>query len=161
MRTFKDAEGREWKVSVNIATVKRVKSLVEVDLLEAADGKLMYELSEDPIKLVDTIYAICKTQADERGITDEQFGEAMLGDVISDANDALLEELCDFFPGPKRRILRKVLKKVQKVQTRGIEMAEKELDDPMMDKKIEEIMSKAMTKAKKTHGLSSGGKQGK
>jgi lantibiotic modifying enzyme len=39
------------------------------------DGQLLGRLADDPILLANTLYAVCKPQADERGIDDEAFGE--------------------------------------------------------------------------------------
>jgi len=137
MKTFKDNEGRTWTVAVNIATVKRVKTLLRVNLLDAIEGKLIEKLATDPILLCDVIYAVCKPEADETKISDEQFGKAMAGDAIEHATTALLEELVDFFPEAKRLVLRKALGKFQKVESLAIETANKYLDSPEMEKKIE------------------------
>lgn len=140
MKTFKDNEGRTWTVSVNIAAVKRVKSLLNINLLDAIEGKLIEELSSDPVMLCDVIYVICKPKADENKVTDEQFGRAMGGDAIATATTALLEELVDFFPSAKRQVLRKALEKFQMVESLAIETANKYLDSPEMQEKIESAL---------------------
>jgi hypothetical protein len=105
MHTFRDTEGREWLVQVNVAAIKRVRALIGVDLLALVDdgfrnfGKFM----GDPIALVDTLYCLCKPEADAKGISDIQFGEAMAGDVIGSASDAFLAAFTDFFPDPRAR----------------------------------------------------------
>ena len=137
MKTFKDNEGRTWTVAVNIATVKRVKTLLSVNLLDAIEGKLIEKLATDPILLCDVIYVVCKPEADQNNITDEQFGKAMAGDAIEHATVALLEELVDFFPNAKRLVLRKALGKFQMVESMAIETANKYLDSPEMEKRIE------------------------
>jgi len=137
MKTFKDNDGRTWTVAVNIATVKRVKTLLSVNLLDAIEGKLIEELSTDPVLLCDVIYVVCKPEADETKVSDEQFGKAMAGDAIDHATVALLEELVDFFPEAKRLVLRKALTKFQMVESLAIETANKYLDSPEMEKRIE------------------------
>ena len=137
MKTFKDNEGRTWTVSVNIATVKRVKTLLSVNLLDAIEGKLIEKLATDPVLLCDVIYAVCKPEADRNNVTDEQFGQSMGGDAIEHATVALLEELVDFFPEAKRLVLRKALTKFQMVEKLAIETANKYLDSPEMEKRIE------------------------
>ena len=103
MQSFTDTTGRAWCVSVTVATVRRVKQLLNIDLLQVAldEGKLLTRLADDPVFLVDVLYAVCKDQADAAAITDEDFGRAMAGDVIGAATQALLESLADFFPRPQ------------------------------------------------------------
>ncbi len=96
MRTFKDKTGREWTLDVNVSAVKRVRDLLKEDLLDVEN--VVPRLLLDPILLVDVIYCLCKPEADERQVTDEQFGRSMAGETIARAKEALLEDLADFFP---------------------------------------------------------------
>jgi hypothetical protein len=119
MRSFKDTQGRDWPVAVNTATVKRVRDLAGVNLLKIVesgpDGRnLLSDLLDDPVRLVDVLYVVCKPDADARGVTDEQFGGAMSGDAIDAGFTALTEDLADFFPQPRhRQALRSLLTKVR------------------------------------------------
>jgi len=117
MRTFHDNAGRNWAVTLNVATLKRIRALTAIDLINIIsldehrkpNVELLERLSEDPILLVDVLYAACKPEADSQNVTDEQFGAAMAGDAIEHATNALLEELVSFFPDPKRKVLQKIL----------------------------------------------------
>lgn len=117
MKSFNDNTGRPWMIVVNVATIKRVRAICEVDLnsiVELDDkGKpstdLLQKLSTDPVLLVDVLYAVCKPECDQKGVTDEQFGAAMVGDSIEYATSALLEEIINFFPEAKRRAFQKIL----------------------------------------------------
>jgi hypothetical protein len=140
LKTFKDNAGRTWTLAVNIAAMKRVKTLLNVNLMDAVENDLIQKLATDPVLLCDVIYAICKPEADKQNITDEQFGQAMAGDAIEHATVALLEELVDFFPEAKRRVLRKVVEKFKQTEKQANETAEKYLDSPVFDKKIEGIL---------------------
>lgn len=99
MRSFTDNAGRTWTVALNIGAVKRVKGLLSVDLLAMLKGDppLITQLGTDVVLLCDVIFAILKPQADEAGVTDEQFGAALSGDAILSARRAFYEELADFF----------------------------------------------------------------
>ena len=121
MKVFKDNAGRTWTISVNVAAIKRVSSLVGVNLLDAAGGKLIQSLISDPVKLVDVLYALCQPEAVRLGVTDEQFGEAMAGDAIDLATTAMLEDLADFFPQARdrdraKRVLRLINQMTAKTQ---------------------------------------------
>ena len=140
MKTFNDNAGRTWTVAINVECIKRVKTLLSVNLLDAIEGKLIEQLVSDPVLLCDVIYAICKTEADTKEITDEEFGRAMAGDAIDNATTALLEELVDFFPSGKRQVLAKALTKLKTFQTKAVETASKRLDDPKLDQQLEALL---------------------
>lgn len=117
MKSFTDNNGRTWCLTVNVATIKRVRAIAGIDLNAIVemgeDGKpdisLLQRLSSDPVLLVDTLYAVCKPECDARNITDEDFGSAMAGDAIDAATSALLDEIVDFFPAAKRMAFKKIL----------------------------------------------------
>lgn len=103
MQSFADVQGRQWHVDINVAAIKRVKARLKIDLLEAFTGKLLQELSVNPVLLVDLLFVLCEAQAGALGVTDEQFGEAMAGDAIAAATDAFAAALVDFSPSPRAR----------------------------------------------------------
>lgn len=137
MHTFTDRNKTQWEVSVTVDTIKRVRGLLDVDLLEVVGNEaLLPKLIGDPILLCDVIYAVCKPQADEREITDEDFGRAMAGDAIDGATEALLEELTDFFPQPKRRLLRTALQKLKELQRMILQKAEARIESGELEKDL-------------------------
>jgi len=83
--------GRAWNVEINVDAIKRVRGTCGVDLLDASDKQksLLTDLATDPVLLVDVIYVVCKPQADDRGVSDEDFGRAMAGDAIDRARRRL------------------------------------------------------------------------
>jgi hypothetical protein len=136
MKTFNDNAARSWTVQVNVDAIKRVRDLAEVNLLEVVEGKLLERLISDPVLLCDVIYCLCKPEADAKSISDVEFGRAMAGDAIDGATTALLEELVDFFPQAKRRVLAKALAKLQKLQTAALAAVETRLDSPELDRQL-------------------------
>jgi hypothetical protein len=136
MKSFTDNKGRTWTLEVTVATVKRVRALCRVDLNSIVEldknnkpsAELLERLSSDPVLLVDVLYAICKPQADKLGVSDEDFGEAMAGDVIEHATTALLEEVIDFFPEAKRLVMRKILSASRKFSEAARRKLEAELN---------------------------------
>ena len=121
MKTFTDNAGRTWTLTLTIDAAKRVKSLLDVNLLEleAGDPPLLTKLGTDVILLCDAIFALVKPQADAAGVTDEQFAAAMGGDAILAAQTAFYEELVDFF----RKLGRTDLAKAVDAQRRMINLA--------------------------------------
>lgn len=117
MQYVKDRNGRDWEIKITVNTLKRIKAFCNFDLINliAVDEKtgepnvtLLEELANDPILLVDVLYATCKPQADLNNITDEQFGELFAGDEIENAISVLLEEIINFFPDAKKKLWSKV-----------------------------------------------------
>jgi hypothetical protein len=145
MKCFKDNQNRNWTIVVNVATVKRVRSLLDINLLDVvkldANNKpnvdLLEQLASDPILLCDVIYCICKPEADAQKISDEDFGAAMGGDTIEHATTALLEELVDFFPEAKRLVLRKLMNAGEKVKIQMEKALKLELDNPKLERELE------------------------
>lgn len=126
MKTFKDNSDRGWNVAINVESIKRVKTLLGVNLLDVLDegGKLLARLHDDPLFLVDALYCVCKPEADQRQVTDEDFGRAMFGDAILHGAEALLEELADFFPDARRRAaIREVMHKMRATAERLLDHA--------------------------------------
>ncbi|MFO0492814.1 MAG: hypothetical protein ACK51T_10310, partial [bacterium] len=101
MRQFKDNAGRTWTVDINVATLKRVRGLTGVDLMQVIEGTLIEKFIRDPVLLCDVVYAVCKPEADSAKVSDEEFGKAMAGDAIEAATGAVLDELISFCPSPR------------------------------------------------------------
>ena len=149
MRTFTDNAGRTWTIAVNVDAIKRVRGLLNVDLLEILDGKLIEKLYRDPVLLCDVVYAVCKPEADARNVTDEDFGRAMAGDAIEHATRALLEELVGFSPSPRDRAnLRRILETTWNVMDKARDVIEARLATVNAD----EVVAQALA----TSGGSSG-----
>jgi hypothetical protein len=121
MKTFTDTAGRTWTIALTIDAAKRVKSLLDVNLLEleAGDPPLLTRLGTDVILLCDVIFALVKPQADAAGVSDQEFAAALGGDVVLAAQTAFYEELVDFF----RKLGRGDLAKAVDAQRRMIDLA--------------------------------------
>jgi hypothetical protein len=136
MKTFTDNAGRVWTVQVNVDAIRRVRDLAQMNLLEVVEGKLLERLISDPVLLCDVIYSLCKPEADAKSVSDVDFGKAMGGDAIDGATTALLEELVDFFPQAKRRVLSKALAKLWKLETAALAAVETRLDSPELERQM-------------------------
>jgi hypothetical protein len=116
MRAFKDSAGREWTVSINIGSIKRVRDLMKlngesIDLLTPFTGPqpLVNRLFLDLCLLVDVLYCLCRPQAQERKVSDEDFGAAIAGEESKAASEAFFEELISFFQKAGREETAKIL----------------------------------------------------
>jgi hypothetical protein len=136
VHTFVDNAGRTWTVAINVAAIKAVRAALSVDLMETAEGKLLDRLAGDPVLLCDTLYVLCRAEAEAQKVTDEDFGRSLGGDAIDRAAKAFLEELVDFFPSARRHLLAKVLEKMRALEAKVIAAVEARIDDPELEKTI-------------------------
>ena len=156
MKSFTDNLGRTWMLVVNVAAIKRVRALCGVDLNAIVEidkdnnptAELLERLSTDPVLLVDVLYAVCKTECDQKGVSDEDFGAAMAGDAIEQATAALLDEVVDFFPTAKRAALQKILAATRRIEA----LAKKKLESILGSAEFEE---KLVSELERSTGLSS------
>ena len=151
MKTFTDNAGRDWVIEINVASLKRIKGLTGADLIGLAvsmDTSVAEKLASDPILLCDVLYAACKPQADERGVSDEDFGRAMAGDAIESATVALLEDIVGFCPSPRdRAALGRVLSAMRDARDKARDLVDQNLDRMIEGGEIDRIVTNAMTEA--------------
>lgn len=143
MKTFKDNADRIWTVEINVDAIKRVRDLVDLDLLAAAagGGAVIQKLAGDPILLCDVVYVLCKPQAEKLSVSDEEFGRAMAGDAIAEATEAVLEELVRFFPkGQQRDLLAKALRKLDKLEAMVFAATTEKLDSDEMEQEMSQLL---------------------
>ena len=140
MAQFTDNAGHTWIVTLNVDVVKRVRSLCGLDLLDVGS---LTRLAEDPVLLCDVVYAVCKSQADDAEVTDEDFGRAMAGDAIEEATNGLLEELANFFPSRRRELIKKALKKMGPLQEMALQAAEARLESGEIEAQVKAALDAA------------------
>ena len=143
MSTWKDTQGRTWQLGINVNTIKRVRELAGINLLDVFDGHLLNRLAEDPELLVNTLYAVCKPQAEQESVTPEAFAELLVGDAIEEAGAALVQGLIDFFPKDRREVLRRLWAATGKAQTEAMKLVTSKLDGPNIDAMIQAVMQQA------------------
>jgi len=136
MHTFNDTQGRTWSVTINVDAIRRVRGLLDINLLDAVEGKLLERLVSDPVLLCDILFALVKPEADAKNVSDEDFGRALGGDVLDHATTALLEELVDFFPSGKRTVFRKALDKLKALEGMALETATRRLESTELEQQM-------------------------
>lgn len=128
---------RDWRIEINIAAVKDVRATLGVDLLDGG-GEALAAMIDDPVALCDVLYVLCRRQADEASVSDEEFGRGLRGDAIDAAAAAFLEELTDFFPSRRRRLMQAAMEKMEALQDRATERVLEALNDGRLDRALEE-----------------------
>lgn len=114
MKTFRDINGRDWALTIDVNSIERVIDLCGINLLKLFDGKFeqLAALFGDHFKLLDILWALVGRQSTDGATDDERaaiaaerkaFRGAIKGDSLEAAANALVDEVIDFFPDPKRR----------------------------------------------------------
>jgi hypothetical protein len=90
------------------------------------------------------LYALVKDQADQRGITDEDFGRALNEESLAAGFDAMLDGIVDFFQQTRRDLYRKVLSKGRAAMKKRQEQAAAALASPELDEMLEKAIEKQL-----------------
>ena len=144
MRTFRDNAGREWTLSLNVASVKRIRDLANVDVFSGGLQKFLEDMTGNPVMLVDALYALVLPQTEMRGVSGESFAESIAGDVIEEASSAFLEELVDFFPKARRGILKRILETSREVEAEMNRRLETFVESSGYRKRLEKEIESAL-----------------
>jgi hypothetical protein len=99
MKTFNDAAGRTWTISLNLGTAIAVKDALGIDLLqpEQGDPPLLTRLGTDELLLGEVLCCLLAGQFETHKVTDAEVRAAFDGDTLLAAQKAFYEELVGFF----------------------------------------------------------------
>lgn len=145
MASFKDANEYEWIVKLDGPKIDQVRKACGIDLA-AIDGSAAEQLRDDPVLLVNTLWVVCRTQAQSNSITDAKFGEALVGDPIETATEALIDAINDFFPSRRRVMLKTLTAQMRETREAGMADAMETLTDPTLKTRIRTAMKEKATK---------------
>lgn len=143
MKTFTDTQGRVWNLAMDVSALRRVKDLAKVDLMDLANGKLVVELTNDPLMLCDVLYAMVQPEAAAKGIDLAGFCSGMGGDAFDPATEALLAELVDFFPNRRRPLMSAILKKERTLEEMAMTTATARLESGQAEKAMQKALDDA------------------
>ena len=143
MKPFKDAQGRDWELKINVYEAKRASDLLGVNVLQLAEGDppLLTRLHADIIFLVDVLWAFCKPQAESRNVSEQQFAEAMSGDGLFNAHAALMGDLADFFRQVRRPEVAKLIELQRQIVAEGMRLATEKLEKIDVKAAVESTLS--------------------
>ncbi len=112
MKVFRDLDGGEWRISLSIGDVGRVKGVLGVDLLEpmlTVDGQppgpngspppLCALLQTDFLQVLGRLRVVLEPEIEKRCISVEEFGRLLGGDQLHEAQRAFMAEWSDFSRG--------------------------------------------------------------
>jgi hypothetical protein len=149
MKEFKDNEGRPWHVSLTVSSAARVKDLVRVvlppktagepapteavpfDLIDAGEiARTFQVLRSNFSALGETLAAILLPQIIQKGLTKEQFLDALRGESLEQGGLAVEEELVGFFPPRLRGVVTSLAARMTELADEVTKQAEAALRTP-------------------------------
>lgn len=114
MPSFKDAIGREFEAVITLSTAIKLQK-IGINLNKPMDIPDVWNANLEA--LGNSIYLACEQSIKSHGLTDETFVEALSGDAITDATNAVWEAVILFSQPPIRAALRKMWNKGAEVTT--------------------------------------------
>lgn len=135
--SFRDAVGREWSTRFSVAMAMRLKDEARLDVEKIFDkeGSFVNALLSDQYRLIQALEIVTEEQRKRLEVSRKDFLEALDGEVLDEALDALLLGIASSLPKLQRRALIAMVPRiatgldamVSRVETQ-IEKAGKELE---------------------------------
>lgn len=144
MPVFKDNNGKEWHVKVNPVSLSRVEDRLGVDFATDPedDGGPIIRIATDCMFCFRVLWVLCESQANERSVSSEDFGDALVGDALGNAQRALCEAVSDFYPSAERRMaVAKVFDFIHQAESRIVKQAADKIDAMNVDDIVSEVVN--------------------
>ena len=149
MREFRDDQGGKWQVSLTVSSAARVKDLVRVvlppksadepapteavpfDIIDAGEiARTFQVLRSNFSALGETLAALLLPQIIQKGLTQEQFLDALRGESLEQGGLAVEEELVSFFPPRLRGVVTALAARMTELAETVTKQAEAALQTP-------------------------------
>ena len=146
MHAFKDRTGRDWTLDMTCGRAAQIRAVTGVDVTNVTqpEPRCLMQMTEDPYLAMDVIWVLVEPQAQARGVSKAEWLDALTGNEMSEASEALQDEIIFF--SPDRHPRKKVLLAAAEASRRVIDRAAKEQEAAMPQ------MVAAMEEAILTHG---------
>lgn len=128
MQEFTDSKGRVWPIRFTAPKLEAIRKRHGVQLT-SWDAPPFERLAADPELLVNVLWDSVTREA-HPDVEAESFAEALDGDVLGLASEALMEAVTDFFPPSKRSLRRSLLAKAAAIDAEAADLALAKLDEP-------------------------------
>lgn len=96
---FTDSHKHTWSFAFTAHSLRRVREETKYDLTEpfAGEPPLIDRLFQDIFVATDILWSLCQDQAQDIGLTRDEFEQRLDAATLKAARQALLDELADFF----------------------------------------------------------------
>ena len=130
MRTFTDADGKEWGIELTVGPIKRVRDELQgVDLCDLGPTGPLMRCATDFCLLVDILSVLLTPEIKRRNTDAESFAIALRGDALDKAAEALQWAVIDFFPQRQRETMTKAMEKTNQILARKADHAHELMKD--------------------------------
>ena len=149
MKTFTDAAGRTWTLTLNLGTAMTVKAKLDIDLLqpEQGDPPLLTRLGTDEMLLGEVLCCMLEGQFTTHQVTDDDVRSSFDGQTLLAAQKAFYEELIDFFRSRGRNDRAKAVAKQMAMIDAAVTAIETRIDGLNVEETIRGAMSGASPEA--------------
>jgi len=120
MPKIKTLDGKTWVIEVTYLTVKRVRDLCGVNVLDICnlDKESLSGWVADDLKVLEVICAVVRPQLAAIDMSDDDFFAVCDGAVLREAVERLVDQVSDFFQEPRRGLVKRVIAKLRETETK-------------------------------------------
>jgi hypothetical protein len=149
MKTFTDAAGRTWALTLNLGTALAVKDALGVDLLqpEQGDPPLLTRLGTDELLLGEVICCLLAGQFEAHKVSEADVRAGFDGQTLLAAQTAFYEELVGFFRSRGRTDRARAVEAQKSLIDKAVKAIETRIDGLDLDGAIHGAMSGALPDA--------------
>ncbi|MFN3165566.1 MAG: hypothetical protein ACE37H_00715 [Phycisphaeraceae bacterium] len=149
MKTFTDANGRSWTLTLNLGTAMTVKARLDIDLLqpEQGDPPLLTRLGTDEMLLGEVLCVMLEGQFAVHKVTEDDVRACFDGQTLLAAQKAFYEELVNFFQSRGRKDRAKAVAKQMAMIDAAVTAIETRIDSINIDQTILGAMSGGLQEA--------------
>ena len=134
MSCFSDSKGREWGLALDFGLLRTLKKMAQVDFGDPEQfGRVWAELLFDDEKALKVLWRCVETQATDAGVSETQFLEAMNGEVLENALDALGEAVVNFTRPQRRGIVQAAMVQINEKLAAVIARTQTEVENLTME----------------------------
>jgi hypothetical protein len=130
MAKFKTIDGKEWVIDVTYLTVKRVRDLCGVNLLDICnlDKESLSGWVADDLRVLEVVCAVVRPQLAAIDMSDEDFFALCDGTTLKEAVERLVDQVSDFFQEPRKGLVKKVIRKLRETEKAMEAQAERAIE---------------------------------
>lgn len=130
-QTYKDTQGREWELKLTLGLLTHVHEQTKLNLtLPSHIGKV----ADDPFLFGQVLCALHHRQIAERSLSPEAFRDGFDGELVDRVFRLLLEEIVVFTPAAKQGVLRKLIARMDALETKRIAAADAMIDEGLLER---------------------------
>ena len=128
MAEFEDRNGRRWRLSLDVQTLREVKKGTGYDLARMFTRKGLQTLADDPGLLVDVLWVLVQDQRPS-DMEPVAFARLFDGDALESATAAIVDAGIDFLPRSRSGLMRQFREKAAEIETAQMNLLQRRLEE--------------------------------